>query len=182
MKYSINLSSRSYVNKKALYLVYLVCGIVLIAGLFFNAGYFFKLRNQIDTTELRLKELEEKILASQGGEVADYSADRYEKVLDEIKLANGILKRDSFRWTSLLDQLESVIPNAVKIESIAPDYEKNSVKISGIAKELKDMKRFLDNLIKSDHYDAVFLLNQSVEETDNLQTGIKFSINLLGAF
>ena len=182
MKYTINLARRSYVNKKALYLGYLVCGIILVAGLLYNAGYYFKLRSQINTTEVRLAELEEKVLASQGTNVADYSAARYEKVLTQIKVANGILNRDSFRWTALLDQMEQVVPGKVKIQSISPDHEKRMVRISCVAKNLKDMKRFLDNLIKSKKYSDVLLLDQAIGKSDGSKAGLQFSVELLGAF
>ena len=182
MKYTINLARRSYVNKKALYLGYLLCGIILVVGLLYNASYYFKLRSQISTTESRLAELEKKVLASQGADIADYSAARYEKVLVQIKTANGILSRDSFRWTALLDQMEKVVPSNVKIKSISPDHEKKIVKISCLAKDLKDMKRFLDNLIKSGKYSDVLLLDQAVGKTDGPNTELQFSVELLGAF
>ena len=155
MKYSVNLASRSYVNKKALYLGYCLCIFVLLVGLVYNLGYFFELRSQINTTEIRLQELEEKILASQGGDVAGYTAARYEKVLAEIKQANSILDRDSFRWTALLGKLEEVVPGDVKILSIAPDHEKKTIQLSGMSRRLKDMKRFIDNLIASKNYSDV---------------------------
>ncbi len=178
MKYSINLASRSYINKKALYLGYLVCGVVLLAGLVYNIGYFFELRSQISTTEARLKELEDKVLASQGGDVADYSAARYEKVLAEIEQANMILQRDNFRWTVLLGELEQVVPGNVKILTIDPDHEKKTVKLSGMARRLKDMKGFIDNLIESDNYSDVLLLSQAATDSGD----VRFSIELLGAF
>lgn len=179
MKYTINLASRSYVNKKALYLGYLVCGILLVAGLFYNLAYYYDLQKQIETTETRLNELKDKILASQGGEVADYSVARYEMVLTQIQLANGILSRDSFRWTALLDQLEQVVPGNVKIQSISPDHEKNAVKLSGTAKGLADLKKLLDNLIGAELYDEVLLFEQAAEKAGG---EISFSIELLGAF
>jgi len=181
MKYSINLARRAYVNKKILFLGYLLCGLVLIAGLLYNVSYYFRLEAQISSTETRLNELKEKILTSQGADVADYSADRYDKVLAEIKLANGILDRDSFRWTVLLDQLETVVPGHVKIQSISPDHDNKSIKILGVAKELKDMKRFLDNLIKSEQYEDVLLIDQALEK-DDAGADLKFTIQLLGAF
>lgn len=182
MKYSINLASRSYVNKKALYLAYFLCAIVLVAGLLYSLGYYFELQKQIDTTENRLAELEEKILASQGGDADDYSVARYEKVLAEIRLANEILDRDSFRWTVLLDQLEQVVPGNVRIISISPDHKTNTVKLSCMAKRLKDMKRFLDNLIKSEMYEDVLLFSQASEKSADGSDGVSFSIELLGAF
>ena len=183
MKYSINLASRSYVNRKALYLGYLVCGAVLLVTLIFNISYYFSLRSQIRTSETRLQELEEKILASQGADdVAGYSAARYDKVLDDIQLANTIIERDSFRWTALLNQMEAVVPGSVKIKTITPDHEKKTIALSGSARELKDMKRFIDRLIKSKHYGDVLLLQQSVEETGGIETGLKFSIELAEAF
>ena len=179
MKYSINLASRSYVNKKALYFGYLICGIILVAGLFYNLVYYLDLQSQIDTTEVRLGELKDKILSSQGGDVADYSAARYEKVLAQIELANGILGRDSFRWTKLLDQLEQLVSGNVRIQSISPDHEKNSVKLTGMTKKLSDLKQLLDNLIKSGLYDDVLLLEQAAVKTGD---DISFSIEILGAF
>ncbi len=178
MKYSVNLASRSYINKKALYLGYFLCGFVLLAGLVYNLGYYFELRAQINTTEARLHELEETILASQGGDVAGYTAARYEKVLVEIEQANSILSRDSFRWTALLGKLEEVVPGNVKILSIAPDHKKKTITLAGMSRRLKDMKRFIDNLIASNHYTDVLLMYQEDTESGD----IKFTIKLLGAF
>jgi len=178
MKYSINLASRSYVNKRALYIGYLVCGVVLVAGLFYTLAYYFDLQSQISTTEARLGELKDKILASQGGDAADYNAARYDKVLVQIHLANGILSRDSFRWTKLLDQLEQVVPGNVRIKSISPDHEENTVELTGVAKGLTDLKKLLDNLIMSGLYEEVLLFDQATDKSGE----IGFSIELLGAF
>ena len=182
MKYSINLASRSYVNKRALYLGYALCGTLLFAGLLLNGGYFLKLKDQIRTTATRLTELEEKLLASQGDDVASYSAARHKEVLAEIESANNILKRDTFRWTALLDQLEKVVPGNVNINKIEPDHNKRLVKIEGMAKRLADMKRFLDNLIKSKDYTDVLLLNQASVDVEGGNPQIRFSIELMGAF
>ena len=56
------------------------------------------------------------------------------------------------------------------------------MKLTGMAKGLKDMKRFLDNLIKSDVYDEVLLFEQAEEDNKDAASGIRFSIELLGAF
>ncbi|PLY02580.1 MAG: hypothetical protein C0623_03750 [Desulfuromonas sp.] len=183
MKYSLNLASRSYINKRALYAGYLVCGIVLLAGLMSNFGYYVKLQNQKRLTEVRLAELEEKILASQGSEIAaTYSAEGYKDILKEINAANRILERDAFRWTALLDQLEKVVPWDVSIENINPDHKKGVVKITGLAKDLSDMKRFLDNLIDSGDYVDVLLLSQSSVDVIGSGQFLRFSIELRGAF
>ena len=182
MKYSINLASRSYVNKRALYLSYIVCGFILVAGLFLNLGYYLKLQNQVSTTEIRLAELEKKILASQGGEAASYSAARYTEVIEEIKVANRILQRDTFRWTALLGRLEKVVPGNVSIQQIEPDHDKRIIKLNGLAKELRDMKRFLDNLIKSGDYKDVLLLNQATVEVEGKSPQLRFSVELRGGF
>jgi len=182
MKYSINLASRSYINKRALYVGYAICGVILIGALLFNGGYFLSLTRQIETTTFRLNELEGKLIASQGGDVASYSAQRYEKVLEEIALANDILRRDAFRWTALLDQLEEVVPGDVSIRKIEPDHMKRSVKIDGLARGLKGMNRFLDNLIKSGNYKEVLLLSQASVEVAGSASQLGFSIELLGAF
>ncbi|PLX80428.1 MAG: hypothetical protein C0615_00865 [Desulfuromonas sp.] len=180
MQFSINLASRAFINKKALYLGYVACAIILLIGLLSNAGYYARLHNQIKTTNDRLVELEEKIIASQGGDATGYSAARYEQVVSEIAVANEILHRDTFRWTSLLDKLERVVPGNVRILNIAPDHKTGSIKVTALAKGVDAMKRFLDNLIESDDYENVFLFDQAETKTVSGIPAISFSIELLG--
>ena len=179
MKYSLNLATRSYVNRRTLYLCYALLGGVLVIVLMFNLMRFFSLRNEISQNDAERRKIEAKLLAQSGVDAAGYDASSYKKLLASIHDANEILKQDSFRWTVLLDQMESVVPRRVRIEKIDPEHKDRTVKLSGQAKTLKDLKRFIDNLIKSEHYDHVFLNQQT---SDSETKVIRFAISLEGAF
>ena len=75
--------------------------------------------------------------------------------------------------------MESVVPRDVRILNIDPDHEKRTVKLSGQAKTLQSLKRFIDNLIKSGYFTHVFLEQQA---SDSKTKFIRFSITLEGAF
>lgn len=175
MKYSLNLSTRSYVNRRTLYLSYAVVGALLCAVLLFNLMRFVSLNNEIDSTAGKIKQ----IVARSGANVADFDETSYQNLLANIQDANRILQRDNFRWTKLLDQLELVVPRAVRISQIEPDHDEGTVKLLGQAKTLKGLKRFIDNLIKSGNYLHVYLERQA---TDAKSGYLRFSIRLEGAF
>jgi type IV pilus assembly protein PilN len=179
MKYTLNLATRSYVNRRTLYLCYALSGALLVIFLMFNLLQFFSLRSEISQNDASKKMIEAKLLARSGIDAAGYDANSYEKLLTRIQYANEILAKDSFRWTRLLDQLESVVPKQVRILKIDPDHKKKTVKLSCHAKNLKSMKRFIDNLIKSEHYTHVFLEQQATLSEINI---IRFSITMEGAF
>ena len=179
MKYILNLATRSYVNRRTLYLCYALSGALLVIVLMFNMLQFFSLRSEISQNDASKKMIEAKLLARSGIDAAGYDANSYKKLLVNILYANDILAKDSFRWTRLLDQLELVVPKQVRILKIDPDHENRTVKLSCHAKTLKVMKRFIDNLIKAEHYTDVFLDQQATVSETKV---IRFSITLEGAF
>ena len=118
-------------------------------------------------------------MARSGVNAAGFDQNTYRNLLVSIQSANELLQRDSFHWTNLLDRMESVVPRDVRILKILPNHKEMEIKLSGQSKNLKSLKRFIDNLIKSEYYDQVFLEQQaSIEETKM----IRFSIRLEGAF
>jgi type IV pilus assembly protein PilN len=179
MKYTLNLATRSYVNRRTLYLCYALSGALLVIVLMFNLLQFLSLRSEISQNDANKKMIEAKLLARSGIDAAGYNANSYKALLVNIRYANEILAKDSFRWTRLLDQLESVVPRQVRILKIDPNHEKRTVKLAGHAKTLKAMKRFIDNLIKSEHYTHVFLDQQATVSEPKV---IRFSITMEGAF
>ena len=56
MKYTLNLATRSYVNRKTLYLGYAVIGALLLVVLLFNTLRIFSLNSDINKTAVRIKQ------------------------------------------------------------------------------------------------------------------------------
>jgi type IV pilus assembly protein PilN len=186
MKLNLNLASRRYLNRRALYGFYTVIIVVLILVLGLNLSLFFRGRSQARHLEARLAELEQQLSGQQGAAVKGFSLQAYADLLDEIGFANDILLKDSFRWTRLLDWLEEVTPKRVLVSSIQPEFKDHSLKIVGQARSVDDLRNFIDNLIESPHFTEVYLYNQAKVLSGGSSRGkggnISYSIDLKGGF
>jgi len=179
MKYTLNLATRSYVNRRTLYMSYAAIGALLLVIMLFGLMRFAALYSDISQTEVKIKTIESNIVKRSGTGAAEFDEASYRNLLAHIEEANSLLRRDSFRWTDLLNRLEKVVPWQVRILQINPNHDDRLVKISGQAKTLQSLKKLIDNLITSGHYTHVLLERQA---TDSKTDWINFSIRLEGAF
>ena len=185
MKLSLNLASRSFINRRALYGFYAFLLSLLVLLLVLNLAFYLRSQSQARHLNERLVEFDREL--SERQETAlDFSPAAYEEMLEEIAFANEILVKDSFRWTALLDRLEEVVPDKVIIRGIQPDYKSGSLNLTGEARRVEDLKRFLDNLIQSSHFSDVYLLQQAREAGKGRNGGgqgnIGFTLVVRGAF
>jgi len=185
MKLTLNLASRTYINRRALFGFYLAFGGGLVLLLALGIGLYA--RNQMHLRQLRqqLAELGQQAAtpSQTGGE--PFTAAAYEKLLADIRFANEILAQDSFRWTDLLNRMEEVVPEKVAISGIDPDYKEKELQLTGLAMRVEDLQQFLDNLITSDYFTDVYLLKQSRIKSagrNEAAGAISFSIVAKGAF
>lgn len=182
MKLNLNLATRPYLNRRALYTAYAVVAAVLTLLLALNLGAMFRSRGQSRQLEARLAEIDRMAVAEQGSG-GGFTPEAYQKLLKQIRFANEIIEQESFRWTVLLSRLEEDVPDGVGITGIRPDFKKKMLAVTGQAREVDDLRLLLDNLIASPHYDDVLLLQQGrVEARDGNAGGITFSLSVRGGF
>lgn len=182
MKLTLNLASRSYINRRALYAFYVLLISVLVLLLALNLGFYLRSRSQAHQLKERLAEFDRE-LAGRQETIAEFNPAAYEEILKEIAFANEILVKDSFHWTALLDRLEEVVPDKVIIRGIQPDYKSGSLNLTGGARRVEDLRRFLDNLIESSTFSDVYLLQQARETGRGNNDGdIGFTVVVRGAF
>ena len=176
MKYSLNLATGTYVNHRRLYAIYLVLGLFLLGLLIVNAMSVLRDSSRTRQLELRLEELRGQ---KRGGGQSEVSGADLAKMAQRIKAANELLVRDNYRWTALLDQLETHLADGISIRDLQPDYKSGALKLSGVAASITDLRHFIDNLSRSEVFTQVFLKEQRTEKTsDDLPGGISFSIEL----
>lgn len=186
MKLTLNLANRPYINRRTLYVVYLAAAAALLVVLALNIAYALRLRSTAEDFRERFAAVEGR---SEGGAApAEISPEAFREQQESIALANDILRRDSFRWTQLLDHLEESAVEGVAIRALQPDYKERSLRVSAIARGVDEMRRYLDQLMVSKHFSEVYLLEQSREKEaaggkgKGSPGGISFSIVLRGAF
>lgn len=185
MKITLNLASRTYLNRRALYGFYLVVSGILVLLLALSVGLHVRSLAQVRQIREHLAELKRETAGATQAEGSTFTPAAYEQLLAEIRFANEILVQDSFRWTVLLDRLEEVVPQNVAISSIEPDYKGNSLNLTGLARGVEDLQQFLDKLIASKYFSDVYLLQQSrLKEAGQSEAAgaISFSIVVGGAF
>jgi len=184
MEIKLNLASRPYLNRQSIRLWLLLATVALVLLLGFNAFYVYQNVRQLQLLDARTAELQQD---SQGGPEAstDFSADKFTAVKAEVKLANEIIAADQFKWTTLLDSLEALMPYGVRIVSVQPNFDKKSVQLSCRAKDVSAMTEFVDSLLTSEDLSHAFLKSHSEVETQQdgfKKTEVSFSLAIEEAF
>lgn len=185
MELQLNLARKPYLNrKKAGLWLLLACGLLGLL-LAINLSYGYQNYQQMKVLDERFRELDAQAMTVQGAPVG-FSPEAYSAALDEVAFANRIIAADQFRWTGLLDRLESLLPTDVSIRTLQPNYEKRTLQINAAARDVKAMNEFIDNLLTSDDFSQTFLKTHA--ETDGQQDGssgkrvVGFSLEILEAF
>ncbi len=182
MKLTLNLASRSYLNRRALYFAYLAIAGLLLLLLGGNMYGYWRSHQRAGQLNAWLVELEGARKADQGPIKSALSGPEQERLVADIEFANQILKMDGFRWTWLLDRLEAVLPEPVGIQAIRPDYRQGSFNLTGYARDVEDLRTLLDNMSASPDFSDVYLLQQSRKETPEGTSVLNFSLVVKGVF
>ncbi len=186
MKFNLNLASRRYLNKRALKngFIAAVCLLLLLGGWQINA--LVAGNHTLQLTQERLQELQGRIEKLRGGPQKTLTVAQRAALEKEFSVATELLAQDAFRWTALLDRMEKLLPAGVSLSGFSPDYKKNVLALTGRARSLKEMRLFLDRLLKDKGFAQVYLKNHSritvTDYADTEREAISFSLQLEGVF
>ncbi len=169
MRSRINLATRLYINTKQLNVVLLLAGVVLSILLFINFQHV--LQTQKETGRLL------KAYNKNPSPDREVPSQEYQALLSRIKVANGIIEQKTFNWLGLLDKLETVVPDGVFLNGVDPSLRTNELKISGVARNFKNLRRLMENLEDSSTFTNVYLLGQNETKGAGDKTGITFNIS-----
>lgn len=173
MQFKINLATRTYIDKKKLDGA-LAATLILLAFLLlvqikicaFNADEISRLDSTLTSAETRKGKGSETVFSEH-----DYTA-----LLTEIAFANSIIERKAFGWISLLNRLESVVPDGVTLSSVEPDNKERSLSLSGGSASFKKIQLFMENLEDSHYFHEIYLLKQDQSKEADMQRSISFTI------
>jgi type IV pilus assembly protein PilN len=185
MKLSLNLATRLHVDPRLVHLIYALLLGVLTLLLLLNLHYLQTVQSLGEHASADLARL-----AQQEGpgakEERETTAADWQRLEQEIALANDILLSEGFRWTALLGRLEKVGTSGVRLRSVQPDHRAGSMRISGQARGTDALGTYLDRLLASPDFTDVYLLEQGVARMRNAQgqdvQAISFALVLKGAF
>ena len=177
MRFSINLATRIYLDRKLVQrvgaLILAVLSIMLVWNVTRTAGSLGELRRLRDD----ITTYQNKLSSRPSG----VSEKEYTRLLARISLYNEIISRKTFSWLGLLAQLEGVGTDNIALAALVPDRKSGVLKIDGRAKNFSQLKIFLDNLEDSKAFTAVMLLSHSEIVVGEKTKGIQFSISCKAA-
>lgn len=126
----LNLASRPYRDYSPVYAVVVAMSLVTAFLLLNNIETYYRYKHETKSTHAKIERL--KIQTQQERQLQDI-ADRRLKSLDLTKLnaqtrfINTKLYERAFSWSLLLDELESVIDQDVRLISVTPQFDNDGV-------------------------------------------------------
>lgn len=184
MKPNLNLASRTYLNRRLLYASYGLAILVLALLLTGWGVVLWQKQQAVTALKQEITGFKREMGLAESDAEDGVPAEKLQALKTRVAFANSVLRKDTFRWTELLDRLETVVPDGVGLRDIQPDYRDGSLRIGGLARNLVKLQLFLDNLLASPDFSSVYLMNQTRLDPRAGQgsQALSFSLVLKGAF
>ncbi|NCO53172.1 MAG: PilN domain-containing protein [Deltaproteobacteria bacterium] len=186
MKLNVNLASRRYVNHRLVTYGFLSAAAVLALLALWCGQTLLAHRQQLIVYQQQTQDVSAQLNRLRGEPRKPLSVAERVALEETFTQAGHLLKRDAFRWTALLDQMEELVPTGVSLAGFRPDYAKNRLAMTGRARGLKEMRVFLDRLLKDQGFERVFLQSHSrimvKDYADQERQAIAFALEVDGVF
>ena len=170
-----NLSTRPFYNERAVRLVLLGAGLVVLAATLFNVTRILQLSRQdtqlatqASSDEARARDL----IASAARRRASVDPRALELASVEARQANDLIDRRTFSWTELFNRFETTEPDEVRITAVRPRLDPKRgtvVTITIMARTVEDVNQFIDRLEATGAFSQLVRLDEHLDENqDNL--------------
>jgi type IV pilus assembly protein PilN len=126
--FHLNLATRPYRDYRPVYAVVVAASLLSAILLLQNVDTYYRYTQETRTTRARIAELERRTADEQRN--ADQLSRRVATVNvkalnSEAKYVNAQIAERAFSWSELLDQLETVLPRSVRVDSLSPTFDKS---------------------------------------------------------
>ena len=170
-----NLATRPFYNDTA---VRAWIGVAALAVIVFSAFNVVRLvsYSQSDTTLARQAAQDEEQAANLRANADRLRASVNAKQIDiasvEARQANELIDRRTFSWTELFNRFEETLPADVRIASVRQKTEDGitTLYMSIAARNVDDIKQFIDNLAVSHAFTNLIVRDELVDETTSQMT------------
>ena len=166
----LNLAGRPYRDYRPLYAVVVATSILIAIMLLNNIETGYRYVRETRTTRDKIAQIESQI-DSENRRTEDANQRlrgvNVKQLSEQAQFVNARLAERAFSWSELLDRLEWVVPDDVRIESIAPSFGKTGIvhlAMQGVAKTGDGMTRTIDRLNRDPHFANPFPTSESRTE------------------
>lgn len=126
----LNLASRPFRDYRPVYAAVVLMALLTAFLALNNVDTFLRYRTETKTTRANIAKLEQQIAEEHSK--SEVLAQRLRGIdvkllASQTEFANAQLAERAFSWSELLDRLEKVLPNDVRIQSVTPTFEKDGL-------------------------------------------------------
>lgn len=174
-----NLATRPFYNERLVRTVLTTALAGAVAWAAINAANLMSLSQQ--TTMLRERTQAESGRAS----AARNEADRVRRGLDAAQLkivsasateANALIQRRTFSWTALFNELETTLPDNVRLVQVQPQTDNDGrlmVSLTVVSKKIEDLDEFIRGLEATQSFTGVVSRTDEALEDGSIQSNLQ---------
>ncbi len=176
----LNLASRPYRDYRAVYAVVVVMSLLTAFLMLNNIDTYYRYVRDTKTTYQKISSLDaqaenERNRAAQAE--AQIRGINLVGLDEDTKFINARLAERAFSWSELLDRLEQVLPNDVRIRGIAPSFSKSGMVHLELACETRGVNGMVETVtrfLKDTHFANAFPRS----ETQNGPNSYSFAVGV----
>lgn len=158
----LNLASRPYRDYRPFTLVVAVTAVIIFALAYVNVDTYLRYKTATRHTSADIERLQR--LTADERRAADAATARLRSVdvkqlAAQTEFANARLAERAFSWSELLDRLEHVVPQEVRIESVSPSFDKGGLvhlTLACFGKSGDSMVATIENLNRDPQFAGAF--------------------------
>jgi Tfp pilus assembly protein PilN len=126
----LNLAARPFRDYRPVYAAVVIMAVLTAFLALNNVDTFLRYRTETKTTRANIAKLELQIADEQRR--TETFAQRLrvvdlKQLASQTEFANAQLAERAFSWSELLDRLEKVLPTDVRLQSVAPSFDKDGL-------------------------------------------------------
>ncbi|HEX2059591.1 MAG TPA: hypothetical protein VHK90_02520 [Thermoanaerobaculia bacterium] len=175
----LNLASRPYRDYRPVYAVVVVLSLLTAFLMLNNIETYYRYTHETRSTRAKIASIEAQTRTERERE---QQAQQRLKGLDlqrldaQTKFVNARLAQRAFSWSALLDELESVLDDDVRLLSITPTFQENGPIVLGLRFEGKQANGMVETINRM-HADPQFR-NPFPSNERLLEGGLGYSFDL----
>jgi len=176
----LNLAARPYRDYRPVYAVVVVMSLITAFLMLNNVETYYRYTHETRSTRAKIAAIEAQTQREK--QAAEIARNRLEAIdvarLDaQTRFINAKLAERAFSWSALLDELETVLPNDVRLESVSPSFTDEgpiALSLNLEAKSSEGMMRTVDNMFRDPNFRDPF----PGTETQRASGGYTFNLHV----
>ena len=168
----LNLAAKPYRDYRPFTLVMAVGWLVFFVLAYSNVDTYLRYKTATKQTSAAIDRLERQREAEQhrAGEVEARTRTIDVALLSQkTQFANAQLAERAFSWSELLDRLEHVLPDDVRIEGVSPTFDKGGLvqlNLTAHGKTSDSMLRTIESFNADPHFASAFPRSEQIADKD----------------